>query len=88
VEDLSVRPADHGPGTEVRMSWPTAAGRNGSAGRGSSSARGPSPARGWRGAPGPLERARRHLRRARDTRPEAGATQITVRGVSRRTPDS
>jgi anti-sigma regulatory factor (Ser/Thr protein kinase) len=46
VEDLSVRPADHGPGTEVRMSWPTAAGRNGSAGRGSSSARGPSPARG------------------------------------------
>jgi len=46
VEDLSVRPADHGPGTEVRMSWPTNAGRNGSAGRGSSPARGPSPARG------------------------------------------
>jgi len=33
VEDLSVRPADHGPGTEVRMSWPTA-GRNGTSGRG------------------------------------------------------
>jgi hypothetical protein len=46
VEDLSVRPADHGPGTEVRMSWPTAAGRNGSAGRGPNSTRGPSPARG------------------------------------------
>jgi hypothetical protein len=46
VEDLSVRPADHGPGTEVRMSWPTKAGRNGPAGRGSNPARGPGPARG------------------------------------------
>jgi hypothetical protein len=34
VEDLSVRPVDHGPGTEVRMSWPVAAGRNGTSGRG------------------------------------------------------
>jgi anti-sigma regulatory factor (Ser/Thr protein kinase) len=29
VDDLSVRPAEHGPGTEVRMSWPAASGRNG-----------------------------------------------------------
>jgi anti-sigma regulatory factor (Ser/Thr protein kinase) len=34
VEDLSVRPADHGPGTEVRMSWPASPGRNGTSGRG------------------------------------------------------
>lgn len=34
VEDLTVRPVDHGPGTEVRMSWPMAAGRNGTSGRG------------------------------------------------------
>jgi anti-sigma regulatory factor (Ser/Thr protein kinase) len=39
VEDLSVRPPDQGPGTEVRMSWPTA-GRNGSTGRGSGPPRG------------------------------------------------
>jgi anti-sigma regulatory factor (Ser/Thr protein kinase) len=32
VDDLSVRPADDGPGTEVLMSWPTHHGRNGSAG--------------------------------------------------------
>jgi anti-sigma regulatory factor (Ser/Thr protein kinase) len=34
VDDLSVRPAEHGPGTEVRMSWPTTPSRNGSGGRG------------------------------------------------------
>ena len=33
VDDLSVRPADDGPGTEVLMSWPTYHGRNGSAPR-------------------------------------------------------
>jgi hypothetical protein len=32
VDDLTVRPADHGPGTEVRMSWP-ASGRAGAGGR-------------------------------------------------------
>ena len=46
VEDLSVRPADQGPGTEVRMSWPTAAGRNGSTGRGSGQSRGQGQSRG------------------------------------------
>jgi anti-sigma regulatory factor (Ser/Thr protein kinase) len=30
VDDLSVRPAEAGPGTEVLMSWPTKQGRNGS----------------------------------------------------------
>ena len=30
VDDLSVRPAESGPGTEVLMSWPTRHGRNGS----------------------------------------------------------
>jgi hypothetical protein len=34
VDDISVRPADDGAGTEVKMSWPTLAGRNGT-GRGS-----------------------------------------------------
>jgi anti-sigma regulatory factor (Ser/Thr protein kinase) len=29
VDDLSVRPTDDGPGTEVLMSWPTRTGRNG-----------------------------------------------------------
>jgi Histidine kinase-like ATPase domain len=29
VDEISVRPADDGPGTEVRMTWPTASGRNG-----------------------------------------------------------
>jgi hypothetical protein len=29
VDDLSVRPVEHGVGTEVRMSWPSASGRNG-----------------------------------------------------------
>lgn len=33
VDEISVRPADDGPGTEVRMSWPTGPGRNGT-GRG------------------------------------------------------
>jgi anti-sigma regulatory factor (Ser/Thr protein kinase) len=37
VDDLSVRPADDGPGTEVCMTWPTtqgrAQGRNGTGGR-------------------------------------------------------
>jgi len=32
VDDLTVRPADAGPGTEVLMSWPTRYGRNGAAG--------------------------------------------------------
>ncbi len=31
VDDLSVRPVERGPGTEVLMSWPTKHGRNGSA---------------------------------------------------------
>jgi hypothetical protein len=34
VEDLTVRPVDHGPGTEVQMSWPMPSGRNGTGGRG------------------------------------------------------
>ncbi|GAA5177619.1 ATP-binding protein [Rugosimonospora acidiphila] len=34
VENLTVRPADHGPGTEVLMSWPAASGRTGAGGRG------------------------------------------------------
>jgi anti-sigma regulatory factor (Ser/Thr protein kinase) len=46
VEDLSVRPADDRPGTEVRMSWPTRDGRNGGTGRGSNPPRGSGPARG------------------------------------------
>ncbi len=29
VDEISVRPADDGPGTEVRMTWPTGPGRNG-----------------------------------------------------------
>ncbi|HKT04977.1 MAG TPA: ATP-binding protein [Rugosimonospora sp.] len=29
VDEISVRPADDGPGTEVRMTWPTGSGRNG-----------------------------------------------------------
>ncbi len=29
VDDISVRPADDGPGTEVRMTWPVPSGRNG-----------------------------------------------------------
>jgi hypothetical protein len=29
VDEISVRPADDGPGTEVRMTWPAASGRNG-----------------------------------------------------------
>jgi anti-sigma regulatory factor (Ser/Thr protein kinase) len=32
VEDLSVRPVEAGPGTEVLMSWPTRHGRNGGGG--------------------------------------------------------
>jgi anti-sigma regulatory factor (Ser/Thr protein kinase) len=32
VDDLSVRPVEEGPGTEVLMSWPTKAGRNGGGG--------------------------------------------------------
>jgi len=32
VDDLSVRPVEAGPGTEVLMSWPTRHGRNGSGG--------------------------------------------------------
>src|SRR5436305_642880 len=32
VDDLSVRPVEEGPGTEVLMSWPTRPGRNGSGG--------------------------------------------------------
>ena len=32
VDDLSVRPAEAGPGTEVLMSWPTRYGRNGAGG--------------------------------------------------------
>ena len=31
VDDLSVRPVEAGPGTEVLMSWPTKHGRNGGA---------------------------------------------------------
>jgi Histidine kinase-like ATPase domain len=31
VDDISVRPADDGPGTEVWMTWPTDPGRNGAA---------------------------------------------------------
>ncbi len=34
VDDLSVRPADDGCGTEVRMSWPTSWRNSGSGGRG------------------------------------------------------
>jgi len=29
VDEISVRPAEDGPGTEVRMTWPTGSGRNG-----------------------------------------------------------
>jgi Histidine kinase-like ATPase domain len=36
VDEISVRPAEDGPGTEVRMSWPTTHGRNGG-GRGANS---------------------------------------------------
>ena len=32
VDDLSVRPVEEGPGTEVLMSWPTRPGRNGGGG--------------------------------------------------------
>jgi anti-sigma regulatory factor (Ser/Thr protein kinase) len=32
VDDLSVRPVEEGPGTEVLMSWPVRAGRNGGGG--------------------------------------------------------
>jgi anti-sigma regulatory factor (Ser/Thr protein kinase) len=32
VDDLSVRPVEAGPGTEVLMSWPTRMGRNGTSG--------------------------------------------------------
>lgn len=32
VDDLSVRPVEEGPGTEVLMSWPTKLGRNGGGG--------------------------------------------------------
>jgi hypothetical protein len=32
VDDLSVRPVEEGPGTEVLMSWPTRLGRNGGGG--------------------------------------------------------
>ena len=32
VDDLTVRPAESGPGTEVLMSWPTRYGRNGAGG--------------------------------------------------------
>ena len=32
VDDLSVRPVETGPGTEVLMSWPTRPGRNGGGG--------------------------------------------------------
>ena len=32
VDDLSVRPVDEGPGTEVLMSWPVRPGRNGGGG--------------------------------------------------------
>ena len=32
VDDLSVRPVEEGPGTEVLMSWPVRPGRNGSGG--------------------------------------------------------
>jgi anti-sigma regulatory factor (Ser/Thr protein kinase) len=45
VEDLSVRPADDRPGTEVRMSWPAPPGRNGATGRGSNPPRGSGPSR-------------------------------------------